>query len=212
MTSRLLLADDHPLILDGLVRLFQSESEFEIVAVARRGDETWVLLCQEKPDVAVIDVKMPLLSGIDIARRAAQEKLPTRIVLLTATIHENEVVEAFRSSVRGIILKDTAPQNLLDAVRKVASGGQWIEPNLAGRTLETLLLERKERETAKFKLTQRELEIVRLVARGMKNGDIGRALSIAEGTVKIHLNRVYEKLSVTNRVELTNFANAEHLT
>lgn len=211
MSSRLLLADDHPLVLDGLARLFEVQKDFEIVAAVGNGREAFELATKARPDIAVLDINMPLGGGLEIAAQMYAQSLPTKVVLLTAVLEEHEVVEALRLGVKGIVLKESAPQLLLHAVREVLAGRQWLDRGIAGRTLETLLASKEGRQRATYELTPRELEIVRLVVRGMKNRDIGARLSIAEGTVKIHLNRVYQKLSVSNRVELTNFARSEHL-
>ena len=206
MPVRLLLADDHPLILDGLDRLFGGEADLEVIARVADGQQAIEAARRHRPDVAVLDVKMPGLSGLEIASRLATEAPSTRIVLLTAAMGEYEVAEAMRSGVKGLVLKDTAPVLLLECVRDVYRGRRWIDKELAQRNLATFVDGQTGRGRGVHLLTAREEEIVRLVVRGMRNKDIGHALSISEGTVKIHLNRVYDKLSVSNRVELVNAA------
>ena len=207
---RLLIADDHPLVLDGLVRLFEAESDFEIVAIAHDGAAALTAARKYSPSVAVVDIRMPLVSGLEIARAIKLENISTLVVLLTASASEEEKLEAQKVGVRGIVLKEMAPQRLLDAVREVCLGGRWFEEHSTRFAFEGSEVERFESPKAR-QLTSREKQIIRLVARGLRNREIGDELSIAEGTVKIHLNRIYEKLSVSNRVELTNFARIENL-
>ena len=211
MPISLVLADDHPIILDGLHRLFEREPDIRIVASCRCGDEALTAVRRERPEIAVLDLMMPGLSGLEVARRIRDEQLPTRVVLLTATLANDQLIEAMQLGVKGVVLKEMAPQLLLGCVREVSAGRQWIEKNLAGQALAALLGRSGERQRAVEQLTPREIEIVRLVARGLRNKEIARSLDIVEGTVKIHLNRVYEKLGVHNRVELTNVARREGL-
>jgi DNA-binding NarL/FixJ family response regulator len=211
MPISLVLADDHPIILDGLHSLFEREADIRILASCSGGEETLAALRRGRPDVAVLDLTMPGLSGLEVARRVRDEQLPTRVVLLTASMSNAQVIEAMQLGVKGIVLKEMAPQLLLSCVREVEAGRQWIEKNLAGQALAALLGRGGEQQRAVELLTPREIEVVRLVARGLRNKKIAHSLSIVEGTVKIHLNRIYEKLGVDNRVELANVARREGL-
>ena len=202
MAIRLVLADDHPLMLDGLESLFRGAGGFEVIARCRDGEETLQAVRQHKPDVLVLDLRMPRLSGVDVLRKMRAEGLATRVVVLTAVLDEDEVVEAVGLGVRGAVLKEMAPEMLLKCVRRVHDGGTWLERTAAGRALDRLGRGGGVHRVGVSSLTPREEEIVRLVARGLRNREIGERLGIGEGTVKVHLHHAYEKLGVETRTEL----------
>lgn len=211
MSATLVLADDHPIILDGLEQLFRLEEGLEVVARCRDGGETLQAVRELLPDVLVLDVRMPGADGLEVLRALEGEDLPTRVVLLTAGLEDDQLLDAIRAGARGVVLKDMAPQLLVEAVRTVLRGGQWLEKGLGGRALTKLLQrERGLQEASRF-LTPRELEIVRMVARGLRNRAIAEKLFITEGTVKVHLHNIYEKLGVDGRVELTLYAQEKGL-
>lgn len=206
MSATLVLADDHPIILDGLEQLFRLEEGLEVVARCRDGAETLQAVRELEPDVLVLDVRMPGPDGIEILRELSGEGLPTRVVLLTAGLEDDQLLEAIRAGARGVVLKEMAPQLLVEAVRTVLRGGQWLEKGLGGRALTKLLQRERGLSEASRLLTPRELEIVRMVARGLRNRAIAETLFITEGTVKVHLHNIYEKVGVDGRVELTLYA------
>lgn len=206
MSATLVLADDHPIILDGLEQLFRLEEGLEVVARCRDGAETLQAVREIEPDVLVLDVRMPGPDGIEILRQLSGEGLPTRVVLLTAGLEDDQLLEAIRAGARGVVLKEMAPQLLVEAVRTVLRGGQWLEKGLGGRALTKLLQRERGLSEASRLLTPRELEIVRMVARGLRNRAIAETLFITEGTVKVHLHNIYEKVGVDGRVELTLYA------
>jgi DNA-binding NarL/FixJ family response regulator len=206
MPIGLVLADDHPIILDGLDHLFRQEEDFKVLARCRDGEETLQAVRKHRPDVLILDLRMPGKDGLAVLREVRKEKLPTRVVLLTAEMSDAEALEAIRLRVNGVVLKEMAPQLLVKCIRKVHAGGQWWEKRSLGRAMETMLRrEAGEREIAGV-LTPRELQIVRLVASGLHNKEIADKLTISEGTVKIHLHHIYEKLHVDGRLELTLYA------
>jgi len=206
MPIGLVLADDHPIVLDGLEQLFRLEQDFKVLARCRDGDETLQAVRKYRPDVLILDIRMPGRSGLAVLREMKREKLPTRVVLLTAAIDENEALEAIRLRVSGVVLKEMAPQLLVKCVRKVHAGGQWFEKRSFARALETLLQREAGARQIAGVLTPREMEIVRLVASGLHNKEVAEKLLISEGTVKIHLHHIYEKLHVDGRLELTLYA------
>ncbi len=206
MPIGLVLADDHPIVLDGLEQLFRLEQDFKVLARCRDGDETLQAVRKYRPDVLLLDIRMPGKSGLAVLREMKREKLPTRVVLLTGAIDENEALEAMRLRVSGVVLKEMAPQLLVKCVRKVHAGGQWFEKRSFARALETLLQREAGARQIAVLLTPRETEIVRLVAIGLHNKEIAGKLLISEGTVKIHLHHIYEKLHVDGRLELTLYA------
>ncbi len=208
---RLILADDHPIVLDGLVQLFRVESDFEVVARCRDGEEALREVRAQRPDVLVLDVRMPRMDGLAVLRTVRQEGLATRVVLLTAAVEEEQLVEALRLGVGGVVLKEMAPHLLLEAVREVHGGGSWLDKGSVSRIVTKLLHQDEGRKEAAQLLTPRELEIVRMVARGLRNRAIAEQLLISEGTVKIHLHNIYQKLAVDGRLELAVYAQAKGL-
>jgi DNA-binding NarL/FixJ family response regulator len=206
MRISLVLADNHPIILDGLEQLFERGQDFKVLARCGDGEEALRAVRKHRPDILVLDLRLPGKDGLAILREMKRDKLATHVVLLTAAVDEGQVLEAIRLGVRGVVLKEMAPHLLLQCIRKVHAGEQWLEKQSVGRLLEKLL----QRETAArqlaLDLTPREIEIVRLVARGLRNKGIAERLSVKEGTVKIHLHNIYEKLHVNGRLELTLYA------
>jgi DNA-binding NarL/FixJ family response regulator len=208
---RLVLADDHPLILVGLEQLLSLEQDFTILARCGTGEETLKAVRQHRPDVLVLDIRMPGKDGLGVLRELHQEKLPTRVVILTAALDEDEVLEAIRLGVRGVVLKEMVPRLLVQCLRKVHAGGEWLERYSVGRALEKLLQREAGTQRLAEVLTTRELEIVRLVASGLHNREIAAKLSICEGTVKLHLHHIYEKLKLDGRLALTLYAQSQGL-
>jgi DNA-binding NarL/FixJ family response regulator len=199
---RIVLADDHVIVLEGLEQVCQLQRDIEVAARCRNGTEALEAVARLRPDVLVLDLNMRGLDGLDVMRSLQAQGDPTRVLILTATMSTNEVMEAVRLGVHGIILKEMSSDLLVDAIRTVAAGGRWMEKELVGRAVERLA----ERDTAERDLLQilssRELEVLRRVSTGARNKDIGEALGITEGTVKAHLHNIYEKLGVGNRVQL----------
>jgi DNA-binding NarL/FixJ family response regulator len=199
MAIRILLVDDHPIVLQGLQQLFTREPGFEVVDACRTADEAVAAIASLGPDVVVLDLRMPGGSGIDVLKRAGKGAWKT--VMLTAAIRDDEIVQVLDLGASGIVLKESSPSALVDCVRQVHEGKRWIDPEMLGRGLETVL-HRNGSTPPVSTLTPREREIVRLVAEGLRNREIASRLSISEGTVKIHLHNVYDKLGVDGRLEL----------
>jgi two-component system nitrate/nitrite response regulator NarL len=211
MRTRLLLADDHPIVLYGLENLFRLESDFQVVGRCVNGEEALIALRRYRPEILILDIHMPRKDGLAVLRELQREQLPTKVVLIAEALGEDEALEAFRLGVRAMVLKELALKMLVQCVRKVMAGEMWIEKRAFGRALDTLLRrEAGEREMAGL-LTPREMEMVRLVARGLGTTEMSRRLAISEGTVKTHLHRVYRKLKVDNRVALTLYAQSKKL-
>jgi DNA-binding NarL/FixJ family response regulator len=205
MTIRLILADDHRIILEGLEQLFRREKEFEVVTTCTNGEDALAAVRQYRPDVLVLDIRMPKGDGLWVLKQIHTEKIPTRVVLLTATLDEDEVLDAMQSGVSGLVLKESAAVMLVQTVRRVHRGERALEPTLVSRALDRLS-QREEAKKIVEVLSRRETEIVKMVAGGMRNKEIATKLSIGEGTVKSHLHSIYEKLGVHGRVELTMYA------
>jgi two-component system nitrate/nitrite response regulator NarL len=209
---RIVLADDHVIVLDGLEQLFRLEPEFEVVARSRTAEAAVKAVQEHRPDVLVLDLVMPGHDGMWVLRELSELNLPTRTVLLTAHVEENRLVEAIRLGVWGVVLKEMAPRMLMECVRKVHAGEKWLEQQSVTRAIERMQKRESEIDRLTRLLTPRELEIVRLASEGLRNKEIGERLTITEGTVKIHLHNIYEKLGVTGRSQLILYATKHGLT
>ena len=211
MSITLILADDHPLILDGLENLFRVEKDFKVMARCLDGEEALVALRKHKPDILVLDIRMPGKGGLGVLQAMRDESLLTPVVLLTAAVDEEELVEAIRLGVRGLVLKELAPKLLVHCVREVYAGRLWLEQHSVSTALQKLLRRESARQEAAQLLTAREIEIVKHVAAGLRNIEIAKQLFITEGTVKIHLHNIYQKLNLDSRTKLTRYAQEKHL-
>ena len=205
MSIRIVLADDHPIVLQGLEQLFERHADIEVLACCADGASAIDAVTTLRPDVLVLDLRMPGQNGLDVLRTLAAGDTGCRTVLLTAAIRDDEVMEAVKLGAMGLVLKESPPELLVDCVRRVYRGESWIEREAATRAFRSLL----DRDTAakaaaghNDALTARELEIVRMVAQGLRNKAIAERLSISEGTVKVHLHNIYEKVGVDGRLEL----------
>ena len=211
MTIELVLVDNCPIVLDGLTQLFQAEPDMKVLARCATQEETLQAVRIHRPDVLILDICIPITAGLAVLREMKEAKLPTRVVVFTTAIDEDQALEAIRLGVRGVVLKEMAPRHLVQCVRKVHAGEQWLEKRSIGRVIDKLLQrEAGAREIAGV-LTPREIEIVRMVARGLRNKEIAVGLAINEGTVKTHLHNIYEKLRVDGRVALTLYAQQKGL-
>src|SRR5439155_15520179 len=177
----------------------------DVVTTATNGEDALKAVREHRPDVLVLDVNMPKGNGLWVLKQIHSEKLQTRVVLLTATVDDDDVLEAMQSGVSGLVLKEAAAVNLVDTVRKVQRGERALEPTAVNRALDRLS-QREEAKKIVELLSRRETEIVKMVAAGLRNKEIATKLSIGEGTVKTHLHTIYEKLGVHGRVELTMYA------
>jgi DNA-binding NarL/FixJ family response regulator len=206
MVTTLVLADDHPIILEGLEQLFSRDKEFKVLATCNTGEDAIEAVRTHRPDVIVLDVKMPNGDGLSVLKQIHDERLSTRVILLTASMQEDEVIQAMESGVWGLVLKESAAVSLVDSVRKVLRGERALDQSLIVRALDRAVERQTGLRQAAEVLSRREAEIVKMVAAGMRNKEIASKLFIGEGTVKTHLHAIYKKLGVHGRVELTLYA------
>lgn len=201
MPIRLLLVDDHPIVLQGLQRLFEQSPEFEVAGTCGSGPEAIERLSHgDAPDVLVIDVRMPGMTGLDVLRAAGRGSWKS--VVLTAAIRDDEIAQVLELGASGIVLKESSPSALLECVRHVYQGRRWIDPEMLARGVDAIVRPANGAATPAGTLTPREREVIRLVAEGLRNREIAQRLAITEGTVKIHLHNIYDKLGVDGRLEL----------
>jgi DNA-binding NarL/FixJ family response regulator len=204
---RILLADDHPIFRDGVRRLLEQEDSVVIVGEASNGNECVNMLSKLKPDILLLDLRMPDKDGLAVLEEVNFESLGTRVIVLTATEDDNDVVRAMRLGARGVVLKQSATDLLLKSILKVQSGEIWLDNRM---TAEVMRAFSKSSESGprreKPLLSDREREIVQLVAQGFRNREIGEKLFISEQTVKNHLHNIFDKLGVSDRLELALYA------
>src|SRR5262249_48688706 len=182
--------------------LFERQGDIEVTATCTDGTAALDAARRLRPDVLVVDLTMPKLSGLEILKAVAREHLPCRCVLITAAITESEVIEAVTLNAFGLVLKESAPDTLVRCVRAVQGGEQWMDQEALTRGLRSLEAPDTATTAVAALLTPREGEIVRMVAEGLRNRGIAERLGISEGTVKVHLHRIYEKLGVSGRLDL----------
>jgi len=208
MSIRLILADDHPIVLDGLVQLFSMEKDFDVVAWVTTGEEALQAVRKLLPEILVLDLRMPGLDGFAVLRQMKREELPTRAVVLTA-LDNGQGFEALRLGARGIVLKDMAPRLLVQCVRAVHAGRQWVEKGVATHAADTLLKREAGIRVMAEVLTRREIEVAQMIASGRSSKVIANELAISEGTAKLHLHHVYEKLNLDGRVALVRYMQSQ---
>ena len=197
----ILVCDDHPLILKGLVALLTADSGWNIVATPRDGVAAWREISRYRPDIALLDIAMPGRDGIEVLKAINSEQLSVRVVLLTASISDTQLLDAVAAGVAGVILKESASEALLHCLRVVSNGGRWLPRELIQPAINRRASAARE-VSPMTQLTRREHEIAQRIAEGISNRDIAAALGLSEGTVKIHLHSIYAKLDVNNRTAL----------
>jgi two-component system nitrate/nitrite response regulator NarP len=200
--TRLLIADDHPFIIAGLEAILR-DSSYDIVAQANDGDQALELIDTVKADILLLDVAMPKRSGIDILRRLRSSGDQRPVVLLTASLDDYGLLQALDLGVNGILLKEGAQHMLFECLDAVVRGQRWIKPALLVR--KDLLRSGQSGAGPMAVLAPRERAIAGLVAQGLRNREVAHELTMTEGTVKVYLHRIYDKLGVTNRTELALF-------
>lgn len=213
---RIVVADDHPIFRDGLCKLLALEDDFEVVAQAQDGRQVLDVLQQHEPDILLLDLKMPGLDGLATLQRLQASKNRTRVIVLTASDDKNEFVQAMKLGTSGIVLKQTATELLIKSIRKVHAGEIWLDSHTTAAVIRQFVANDEppvaqqptasSRERERSPLSQREREIVALVAQGFKNKEMAEKMFISEQTVKNHLHNIFDKLGVSDRLELALYA------
>jgi two-component system, NarL family, nitrate/nitrite response regulator NarL len=202
MTTRVLVADDHPMIRTALDVLLKG-TEFEIAGWASSGSEAIRTVGSLDPDILLLDVRMPDGTGIDVLRHFREQGDRRKIVLLTAEMTDPALMDAVHLKADGIVLKNADPAHLLDCLKTVATGRQWIDPELGDRATAAGAAAH-----TRIALAPRERELIGLVRRGLRNREIASELGVTEGTVKVYLHSIFDKTGVANRTELAMRADA----
>jgi DNA-binding NarL/FixJ family response regulator len=193
----LLIADDQPIVREGLAALINRRSDMRIVAQASNGREAVEKYLQQPPDVALLELKLPLMDGVEVAKSINAKVPAARLVVFTTCQGDEDIYRALKAGVHGYIFKNTALNELVECIRAVAQGRRWIPPAVAAQL---------GKRVADRGLTVRETEVLRAVTNGKSNKEIGAALDISEATVKVHVTHILEKLNVTGRTEAINVA------
>ncbi|HEY4853533.1 MAG TPA: response regulator transcription factor [Streptosporangiaceae bacterium] len=214
---RALIVDDHALFRRGLEMVLAAEDDIELVGEASDGAEAVEKAAESLPDVVLMDIRMPKSSGIEACRAMKEAAPSSKIVMLTISDEEEDLFEAIRAGASGYLLKDIPLDEVADVVRAVHGGQSLINPSMAGKLLTEFatLAKRDDEERAQQvpapKLTDREMQVLKLVARGMNNRDIAKELFISENTVKNHVRNILEKLQIHSRMEAVMIAVREKL-
>jgi two-component system, NarL family, nitrate/nitrite response regulator NarL len=212
---RILVADDHPIFRDGLRKLLEAEKDFKVIGEAADGGEAIEMAQQLKPDVLLLDLAMPRVPGLEALRQLGSSVEAIKVILLTAAIEREQIVDALHHGVRGVVLKESATELLLKSIRCVMNGQYWVGRESVSDLVRIIrdLTAIPEQGTRKrsYNLTPRELDIISAIVDGYTNKDIAEKFAIAEQTVKHHLGNIFDKLGVSNRLELALFAVNHHL-
>jgi len=208
---RIVLADDHPIVLDGLRNLIRAEPDFELVGEAASGLSALKVVREQRPDVAVLDISMPELNGIVLSRRLAGEMPALRLLVLT--LHEDRAYlnQALEAGVRGYVLKRSAVENLVQAIRAVVVGGLYIDPAIVGRVFESKQINKRlaARKGVAPALTDREADVLKMAALGFTNKEIASRLDVGVKSVETYKARGLEKLGLKTRAELVRYASGQ---
>jgi DNA-binding NarL/FixJ family response regulator len=209
--TRIVLADDHPIVLDGLRSLVRAEDDFELVGEAVSGFSALKLIREKRPDVAVLDISMPELNGIVLSRRLTGEMPDIRLLILT--LHEDRAYlnQALEAGVRGYVLKRSAVENLVQAIRAVMVGGLYIDPAIVGRVFDGSKSNKKlaTRKGASPALTDREADVLKMAALGFTNKEIASRLDVGVKSVETYKARGLEKVGLKTRAELVRYASGQ---
>ncbi len=197
---RIVVADDHPLFRRGVIDMLSAEEDCSVVGEAASGEEALKLVADAEPDLLLLDVSMPGVGGLAAARRVADGSPATRILMLTVSESEDDLLAALKAGATGYVLKGAPPHRVVHAVRTVAAGEVFITPALAGTVLYEMTRDKAE-EDPLATLTERERQVLQLVGEGLTNKEIGDQLHLSEKTVKHYMTGVLQKLHVRSRVE-----------
>jgi two-component system nitrate/nitrite response regulator NarL len=204
--ASVVIADRHPVVLQGLTNVLTTESGFKVVASCRDGRDCIEAIRSLVPDIAILDISLPGLTGLEILTIANSESLSTRLVFFTASVEDRELVTTAAAGAYGVILKDVALEILVQSLRQVADGQRLLPLPPLDQPVPREQRDIAITENVLTVLTDRERQIMRLVSEGLSNKEIGRRLNIVDGTIKVHLHNIFQKLEISNRTVLAALA------
>ena len=211
LPPRVLIAGSQPIFRAGLAKLLEAEPGFTVVGQASSATEAVGLARELMPDVMLLELTEPSLVGLESLRELTASPMPCRVILLSAPFQSGQILEAFALGVRGVVTKEATTDLLFNSIRSVMAEGYWVQHETASELLEYLHLNRlraadQQRSQEKFHLTLREMQVIALVTAGYANKNIAQRLSLSDNTVKHHLSNIFDKLGVSDRLELALFA------
>jgi DNA-binding NarL/FixJ family response regulator len=207
MTIRVVLADDHSLVRGGFRLIVEAEDDIEVIGEAGDGEEAIAVARRLEPDVILMDVQMPKMNGLEATRRITADGMASRILILTTFEQDDYVFTALRAGASGFLLKNAAPEDLVRAIRVVATGEALLAPSVTRRLIAHYAQRAAPlRNDGLDELTERELEVLRLLATGKSNAELAAQLYLGEGTVKTHVSHLLRKLGLRDRVQAVVFA------
>jgi len=199
---KVIVCDDQAIVRDGLELLLKLEPDFEVVGLAQDGAEAVELAAKTEPDLVLMDLKMPCTNGVEATRRILAQRPQTKVLVLTTFDDDEWVVDAIRAGASGYLLKDTPRDKVVEAMRGTVAGKAFVDPTVAGKLLSQVASQQEQPSVLiTDKLTGREVEVLRLIARGLPNGDIAEELHLSEGTVRNHVSSIFSKLDVGDRTQ-----------
>ena len=196
-TIRVLIVDDHPVVRVGLTSMLGTQPSIEVVGSASSGEEALEILAHRSVDILLLDLRMPGINGINTLLAIKSQSIPVRVIVLTSYETDEDIYRAVHAGAGGYLLKDTPLREMLDAIQAVHAGNRYIPRHIASRLAERMM---------RSNLTNRELEILKMLTKGLTNKQIGHALGISDNTVRNHVNSIIEKLEVCDRTEAATTA------
>ncbi|MDR5694933.1 MAG: response regulator transcription factor [Armatimonadota bacterium] len=204
---RLLIVDDHPIVREGLIAVLEGRDVFEVVGEASTGEEAVRLSRQERPDIVLLDLELPGIGGVEVVGKILEASPSTKIIIFTAYDTDERIFGALGAGAKGYLLKGALGEEIARAIRLVHEGGSILEPRVAAKVLARVSPQKR----SSLELSQREREVLRLVAKGLSNKEIARALKITERTVKFHVTSIFNKLGAGNRAQAVALASQRGL-
>ena len=199
---KVIICDDQAIVRDGLVMLLKLEPDIEVVGTAGNGAEAVEMVADKRPDLILMDLKMPIMNGVEATRQIRMKYPEVKVLVLTTYADDEWVFDAIQAGASGYLLKDTPREELIKAVKGTATGKTYVDPSVAGKVLHQVSSHQTQPATLiTSKLTEREIEVLRLIARGLSNTDIADQLFLSDGTVRNHVSAILAKLSVSDRTQ-----------
>ncbi len=200
--AKILVCDDQLIVCEGLKRILESDKELQVIGIANDGQEALELSEQLNPDLVLMDLKMPVMNGVVATRRILQKDPNQKVLILTTYDDDEWIMDAVRAGASGYLLKDTPPAELLQAIHGTLEGKSFVDPNITGKLLNSIKNQPAiENDATHFNLTDREIELLSMMAQGLTNAEIARQLYLSEGTVRNYISEVFRKLGVSDRTQ-----------